>query len=415
MTTAPSFHNQVEQMQDASDDVFSYHARRVATFDCAEHRRDGDLPCRRFECRSCGAAILLARQAALRKAADRCRVRTHLVLTAPGHIAGNKANAAQMRKKLLRLRQAYQRHFKKPLNGVWVLGNDHDGLHFHAIIDAEITPWFKHRWTKLTGAHQIFQRSIDNPAGLVNYMLKNYVAISNRGIGRRVGGFGKAKLKFSATLRFADKFNSAEDKLLLMTVRSQLSAANELPLGGSRGLWPYPPFRAARRAARSLVHEFGRFDNWLVMPWPNLAPLRAELLSQNKTVIVPARDGSTAMQITYSEHGQRPRFAPYRGPVDIAVISCTAFSPDFPEPYALDCDRQACLFENIQEPEVGLQRNYTPLPVVCLASDAQAVHAWPRHARGCIPAHLVFTGSKIIPLDPQLKEAAEVQEHVNAD
>jgi hypothetical protein len=364
-----------------------------------------------MSCATCGRTILRAYQQDIHRAAKNSGAKIHLVLTAPPNAECTKDAARRMRQKLRRLRQAYQRKFKRPMRGVWVLGSDKGRLHFHVITNVEWTSWIKEQWHKLTGAFDVHHRAIYDLAGMVGYLLKNYLAVSNRHIGRRIGGFGNTKLCVSRAQRTPEGFEHAASGLRLTDVRSRLDSARELP-NNCRRLWPYPPFRSAKRAARALVREFARFEHWLVMPWPSLAPLRAVLLSQGKTVIVPSKDGSSALRMTYSEHGQIPQFAPYRGPVDIAVIACTAFSPEFPEPHALDSERQAALLEAVQEPEVGLHHNYTRLPAVCLASDAQEVTNWPRSARGSIRVELVFTATRIIPLNPELKtpdERTEIQ------
>ena len=414
MTTSGRFNAAVQELLDEGDDALSYHARRVAKYDCMRYRRDGDPPCRRMSCASCGRTILCAYQEDVYRAAKQSGVQMHLVLTAPPNADCSKATAKRMRRKLLRLRQSFLRKFKKPLRGVWVLGSDKGRLHFHVITNVEWTPWIKEKWISLTGAFEVHHRTIYDLSGMVGYLLKNYVAVTNRHIGRRIGGFGNTKLCVSRAQRTPEGFERAAHGFLFKEVRWRLDGALELPNRPGK-LWPYPPFRSARRAARVMVREFGKFDHWLVMPWPSLAPLRTELLKQGKVVIVPSPDGTTAQRMTFGERGQVPLFSPYRGPVDIAVIACTAFSPDFPEPYAVDNERQASLLEAVQGPEVGLQRTLPALPVVCLASDAQEVATWPRSARGSIPVQAVITRSRVIPLDPELKRLVEQEEKERHD
>jgi hypothetical protein len=405
MSTKSIFNAAVIASTEPTGNPVAFHASRLASYDCIKFRQDGDRPCRRVTCNSCGRVIIYAWLAEFCRAARHPLLKTHVVLTVPPDLKRTRKNADSLRDKFKKLRRAYATEFNKTLSGIWVLADDYGRLHFHVLVNTEAEPWIKEYWTSQTGGYQVCQTAIYNLDGISGYLLINYASGHNLKIGRRIGAFGATKLNMSRAIHDASHFEKARVLSLKSEVESRMDAAHELPNRSGRRLWPYPPFRSAHKAARNLIDAFGAFNHWLVMPWPNLAPLRAELLKRNKTVIVPDRDGSVAMEMTGNGRGLVPTFKPYRGPVDAVVIACTAFDPAFVEPYAFDNDTQAALLENVMEPEIGLLPVHGGLIKLCLASDAQRVEHWPRLARGGIQTHLIFTSTQVIPLDPHLKEA----------
>jgi len=191
-------------------------------------------------------------------------------------------------------------------------------------------------------------------------------------------------------------------------VRRQLREAGESVWQRYPLATDFPSFRNAPRAALNALAAIDR-ERWMVMRDPSLRPMREAVLAAGRQLIVPTRDGREFLQIPISAlsrpYGGRSVLrlspvpsgsVPYRGAVDVVVVSCHAFEPGRPRLMCLDTCHTAALLSDWRE---GLLDGWRlgPVLVIALAADAQQVGGWPVTAEGH-EADVVVTPTRVVAL-----------------